>query len=72
LIHGKFSKQLVPRSSSVTNNAVFCIIPKKDSIVVTDGTSPEPLPESPVLAFKDSEQLQPFYFEIWCKEQTPK
>ena len=54
----KFPEQLpvVPRSSSVTNNAVSCSTPKKNSIVVTDGKSPEPLSVSPVLAFKDSEE----------------
>lgn len=65
----KFPKQVVPRSSSVTNNAVSCSTPKKNSIVVTDGKSPEPLSESPVLAFKDSEESQPFNFETWSKER---
>ena len=63
-------KQMVPRSLTVTNNAVVsCSTPKKDPIVVTDGKSPEPLPESLFFSFKESEQSQPLDFESWSKEK---
>ena len=65
----KFPKQLVPRSSSVTNNADSCSTPKKDPIAVIDGKSPEALSESRVLALKGSEKSHPFDFET-CSE-TP-
>lgn len=67
----KLPKQPVPATSSVSNSAVSCSTPRKDSIVVTDGKSPESLSESPVFEIH-SEHSQPFDLHTWSKEQIAK